>query len=252
MSDRPTVVLFDIDGTLVSTSGLARSAMEQAVTEEYGDAGAFGFSFGGMTDFAIFRRALDSMGIALERPRVQATLDRYIALLQIIMRDNAKAGGTKHRCYPGAVACVQHVAGQPHIAAGIGTGNIEAGARLKLAPFGFNELLAFGGYGSDAEAREEVIAAGASRGADKLGRPLADCRLVIVGDTPHDVSAAHANGGTCVAVCTGSATAEELHGAGADFVFDDLTSAAASHAIVTGIPLVTAPAAEPNSQPVKG
>ena len=61
------------------------------------------------------------------------------------------------------------------------------------------------------------------RGAERLGVPLAACRLVIVGDTPKDVAAAHANGGACLAVATGGASFEALVEAGAEIVCDDLT-----------------------------
>ncbi|GEM_PF-3376477 len=61
MPRRPTIVLFDIDGTLVTTGGAARRAFEQAITEQLGDASAFAFSFGGMTDPLIMRRGLEAM-----------------------------------------------------------------------------------------------------------------------------------------------------------------------------------------------
>ncbi len=230
MSPQPTIVLFDIDGTLVSTGGLAREAMQQAVREHYGDAVTFAFSFGGMTDLSIMRRGLQAQELPFERPRVDAALRRYVELLSRSL-DGAPL---HHRCYDHALQIVTAVAETPGVAAGIGTGNIEPGARLKLAPLGFNPLLRFGGFGEDGEARADLIAAGATRGADVLGCPLHDCALIIVGDTPHDVTAAHANGGICIAVATGTASRAQLVAAGADVVFDNLGQAGVLEAILGG------------------
>ena len=228
MTPRPTIVLFDIDGTLVSTGGLARKALQTAVEEHFGDAATFAFSFGGMTDRAIFRRGLEAMGEKYNDDRARPVLDRYLTLL----RDHLDAANGMHRTYRGAVDVVRRTAAEADVAAGIGTGNVEAGARLKLRPFGLNELLPFGGFGSDAEPRAEVIAHGARRGAERLGAALNDCRLVIVGDTPADVRAAHDNGGICVGVTTGTASAEQLHEAGAEHVFPGLDAEGVLDAIL--------------------
>ena len=72
-----------------------------------------------------------------------------------------------------------------------------------------------------------MIRAGAQRGAARLGVPLSACRLVIVGDTPKDVAAAHANGCECVAVATGGASFDDLVAADGDLVCHDLTDPAA-------------------------
>lgn len=214
----PTIVLFDIDGTLITTGGGARAALLRAVEARFGDPAAFStFSYGGMTDRGIFRRGLDLMGVPVTDALVDELIVAYLDGLEAALR-----AGPVWQLHPGAEALVRRVAALNHVAAGLGTGNVEAGARAKIAPFGLNSLLPFGGFGCDGEARDTLIATGARRGAERLGLPLADCDLVIIGDTPRDIASAHANGGRCVAVATGGASRAQLAAAGADALFDQL------------------------------
>ena len=76
--------------------------------------------------------------------------------------------------------------------------------------------------GCDHEDRTELIRRGAERGAAKLSAPLSDCRVVVIGDTPKDVHAAHGIGAVCMAVATGGFSAAQLREAGADRVFANL------------------------------
>ena len=87
---------------------------------------------------------------------------------------------------------------------GLGTGNIREGARVKLSRVGLFERFSFGGFGCDHEDRAALIRRGAERGAEQLGLPLSECRVVVIGDTPKDVAAALACGGECVGVGTGA------------------------------------------------
>ncbi len=106
-------------------------------------------------------------------------------------------------------------------AVGLGTGNVRAGARLKLARVGLHERFAFGGFGCDHEARDALLRVGAERGASALGAPLDACRVVVVGDTPKDVAAARAIGAECLAVATGSFSTDALAACGATWAFRD-------------------------------
>jgi phosphoglycolate phosphatase-like HAD superfamily hydrolase len=107
-------------------------------------------------------------------------------------------------------------------AVGLGTGNLRDGARLKLSRVGIFERFAFGGFGSDHEDRAALLRVGAERGAGLLGAPMAECRVVVIGDTPKDVAAAQAIGAECIAVATGSFTVAALAACGPTYVFGDL------------------------------
>ena len=228
MRPRPTVVLFDVDGTLITTGGTGRKALERAFERVHGRSDACEhFSFAGMTDRAIFREGLRAIGAEGADREIDTLLESYLAHLA-----EEVARAPVYRVHDGIVAALDALAPLDHVALGLGTGNVEAGARTKLSRVGLNHYFAFGGYGCDAEPRAELIRAGALRGAERLGVSLDACRLVIVGDTPKDVTAAHANGGECVAVATGGVPIEALIEAGADVVYRDLTDSGALAALV--------------------
>ncbi|MEM9194715.1 MAG: HAD family hydrolase [Myxococcota bacterium] len=223
----PTVVLFDIDGTLVSTGGAGRRAMELAFEEIAGSAAPLRtMSFGGMTDFAIVGTALRSLDQPADEDAIGAVLDRYIAHLP---RELDKT--TNYVIHSGVQELLAWLGPQSEMAIGLGTGNIERGARLKLGVGGLNDHFSFGGFGSDAEARAELIRRGAERGATALQVRLEDCRVVVIGDTVRDVTAAHAIGATCVAVGTGGVALHELEEAGARWVVEDLTDPSIRHEV---------------------
>jgi len=225
-------VLFDVDGTLITTGGTGRRALERAFERVHGRGDACEhFSFAGMTDRAIFREGLATIGARCTVEEIDRLLESYLAHLA-----EEVARAPVYAVHPGIVEALDSLRTRDHVALGLGTGNVEAGARTKLERVDLNRYFAFGGFGCDAEPREDLIRVGAERGAARLGLPLDACRLVIVGDTPKDVAAAHANGGACVAVATGGASLEDLIAAGGDVVCRDLTEPAARAALfgITG------------------
>lgn len=219
---RPSVLLFDIDGTLITTGGLGRRALEQAFAERYGSSESLAFSFGGMTDRAIVRAGLRGLGVDTSDTEVDAAIAHYLVALEQHTR-----AATTVRVHAGVETVLAAVLKLPRCAVGLGTGNVRRGAELKLTPVRLFEQFAFGGFGCDHVDRAELLRIGAQRGARRLDEPLASCRVVVIGDTPKDVHAAHAIGAECVAVSTGAATAAELREAGARHVFADLTDPSA-------------------------
>lgn len=223
-SMRATVVLFDIDGTLVSCGGAGRRAMELAFAELYGREDVFDFPFGGGTDRAISRRALENGGIEASDAAIDTFLETYLRHLGPTIERSEK-----YAVLPGVIALLDAI--PDRIAVGLGTGNIERGARVKLARGGIAERFAFGGFGCDHEDRARLLEAGARRGAERLRARREECRVVVVGDTPRDVEAAHAIGAECVAVATGAATIEALRDRRPAVVVRDLRERDALEAI---------------------
>jgi len=203
---RPTVLLFDIDGTLISTGGAGRRAIERAL-QVHGAADSARFSFAGMTDGAIVRRALSLAGRSTAPARMAAVLGSYV---EFLADEVARASDAEYRLCDGVLLALDAAARTPDCAVGLGTGNVERGAQIKLARVGIAERFGFGGFGSDAEDRAEVLRIGAGRGAAAFGRAPADCRVVVIGDTPMDVAAARAIGADCIAVATGPVPRSEL------------------------------------------
>lgn len=216
---RPTILLFDIDGTLLLSGGAGRRALERAFDRYCGQRDAVSnIKFGGMTDPAIAREGLIQAGVAPTAEAIQAILDLYV----LFLADELPTSSGYH-LMPGVHAVLDQVKNIPDVAVGLGTGNLRRGAMLKLSHGQLDHHFDFGGFACDSEDRGELIRVGAERGAQKLGRALSDCRVVIIGDTPKDVAAAQAIGAVCVGVGTGGFTPEELLAVGADFAFEDLT-----------------------------
>lgn len=226
---RPTVLLFDIDGTLVTTGGVGRRALERAFDARYGRRDVFkGVRFDGMTDRAIARMGLVSIGVEPTAEEIDAALADYLHVLEDEVRN---ADDTKYRLHPGMRAAVEAGLGRG-CAVGLGTGNLKVGARIKLQRVAIHDLFAFGGFGCDHEVRHELIRVGAQRGAERLGVPLTECRVVVIGDTPKDVAAAHAIGAECIGVGTGSFGPAELIACGAQHAFSDLSAPGALKALL--------------------
>ena len=216
----PTVLLFDVDGTLVNAGGAGKRAM----------AAAFGavcqapeavdrLDLRGMTDSAIFRDALRAIGHPSDDGVLSRLAESYLSLLP-----GEIARAEQYQVLPGVVGLLETLGGRPALGIGLGTGNLERGARIKLERGGIDHHFAFGGFGSDHEAREEILRIGAVRGAAYLGVPLARCRVVVIGDTPRDVAAGLGIGGEVVGVGTGGYPPPKLIELGASYGFPDLSA----------------------------
>ena len=217
----PTVLLFDIDGTLLHGGGSGRRAVARVFGERFARHEVFdAVRFHGMTDRAIVRGGLVRAGLPADEAAIDAVCAAYLAALA---EEVPRAEG--FRVMPGAAALLDALAGRPGLAVGLGTGNLREGARIKLEHARLYHHFAFGGFGCDAEDRAELIRIGAERGARHLARPLEDCSVIVIGDTPKDVAAAQAIGARSLTVQTSGFSAADLLAAGATWAFPDLTAA---------------------------
>lgn len=223
----PTVLLFDIDGTLVTTGGAGRRAMEGAFERVTGRRDATRFPFAGMTDRAIVRRGLEHVG----HDAGEASIDHLIAQYVSLLADEVRAA-SHYAVYPGILRALDAAAEAADTAVGLGTGNVRPGARIKLSRVELHERFAFGGFGCDHEDRAELLRAGAERGAARLGRARSECRVVVIGDTVRDVDAALAIGAEALAVGTGGEDLDVLRRRGATLAFRDLDEPGAIEALL--------------------
>jgi phosphoglycolate phosphatase-like HAD superfamily hydrolase len=224
MPDRrcATAILFDIDGTLLHTSGAGSRALSRAFAERYGwpDAMA-GVRLGGWTDPRIFESVCASHG----RPRGgdgRAEQVAFFALYERLLADEL-ANGPEGELYPGVPRLLERLAATPDVLVGLLTGNVAAGARLKLDHFGVWDRFAFGAFGDEAPEREDLLPVALERASALAGRRLAPADAVVVGDTPRDVAVDLAHGARIVAVATGSYREDELRAAGAGHVLEDFS-----------------------------
>jgi phosphoglycolate phosphatase-like HAD superfamily hydrolase len=226
----PTILLFDIDGTLLDAAGAGRRALRRAFAHHGWPGDVYEtMPFHGLTDRAIVRAGLRHGGVPDDDAAIGALLETYAGLL-----DEEVARSVAFVVHPGVVAALDAAAAVESVAVGVGTGNVRAGARAKLAHAGLAERFAFGGYGCDHEERTEILALGAARGAAALGVPRARCRVVVIGDTLRDVAAACDIGAESIGVGTGGTPPEALAAAGATWAFADLTAGGALDALLGG------------------
>ena len=217
-----TLVLFDIDGTLLSSSSAGRSALRRAFAEQYDDLDFFDqIRFDGKTDRQIVRELHHAAGRPERATDVgtMRVLDRYLTHLP----EELSARTDRVLALPGVFDLLSALEEQNGICLGLLTGNVVPGARLKLGAAGIDfERFRLGAYGSDSEHRPELPPIAAARAAELFGRTPHGDEIVIIGDTPADVTCGECISARTIAVATGSYTREELDLAGADHSFDTL------------------------------
>lgn len=225
------VYLFDVDGTLVWAGGAGRRAFERAVVDRCGalHAGLADLRLDGMTDRLIVREALRLMGRPFEDAFCDALLERYVEHL------GAEIHGPGYVILPGVVEALEALHARGALV-GLCTGNVAAGARLKLARGGLDRYFEWGaaavaGFAADGEDRERVVAAALRRASLRLGREVRASEALVIGDTPRDVSAAHALGVPVLAVATGRYAEGELRASGAEHVAPTLSDPGAQRVL---------------------
>ena len=213
--------LFDIDGTLVSAGGAGRLALGRALDEVYGARGPIEhYDFRGRTDPRIVFDLLGAAGWGEGdvRARLDACFAAYVRELDAMIAD-----GTRVRLMPGVADVVRALSGRQDALVGLLTGNIEAGARVKLRPTGLWPLFRVGAFGSDDPDRRRLPAVACARARAVLGQDVPFERVTIIGDTPLDVDCARACGAVAVAVATGHHPAPELAACEPDLLFEDFS-----------------------------
>ncbi len=206
--------LFDIDGTLISSFPAGVRALDRAIFDLFGMAdGVSRIDCSGMTDPAIVRAVLSPRGLD-SAENIAAVLDRYLAYLP------EEIARTQYQVLAGVRESLAFIGGHGGVLCGLATGNLERGAAIKLARGDLNRFFQFGGFGSDAEARVEIVRMAIRRARFHAGsEPI---EAVVIGDTPRDIEAAHAASTFAVGVASGRFDQSTLLSCGADLVIPDL------------------------------
>ena len=215
------LILFDIDGTILSTNGAARRAFHSALLEVYRTAGPIDdHPFDGKTDPQIARELLLYAG--LQDADIDARLDRLWEAYLRNLETELNAPGHASLLYPGVRELIDALLARSDVALlALLTGNIARGAALKLASVSLADRFAFGAFGSDSERREELPAVAVQRARERAGVDFRGRSVIVIGDTPSDVTCGRALGVRAVAVATGRHDADTLLRAGAERVFAD-------------------------------
>jgi phosphoglycolate phosphatase-like HAD superfamily hydrolase len=216
------VCLFDVDGTLVTTGGAGRAAFEAALVEDFALGSLQGnVAMSGRTDRAIAADLFAVHGVADSAANWDRLRAAYLSRLPASLAERPG------RVLPGVAELLARLAGLPHVALGLLTGNIADGARLKLGHFDLFRHFAFGAFGDvhldrDSVAREALDLVRRQFGDDQT----AEC-VWVVGDTPLDVQCARSIGARVVAVATGVHSIDELMACEPDHAVRDLGDVAA-------------------------
>lgn len=217
------LILFDIDGTLMSSAGVGRTALKRAVAKIAGnEALAEGVVLSGRVDWAIWRDILALDGYSPDE--VDAQLEDYFRLyvgeLAYVLADPTLP---KPKLLPGVSTLLEALASRPDTWLGLVTGNVEAAAWLKLGYVGIAEYFGSGAFGSEAHERGALPPLAQERATRMAnGYRFAAHEVVLIGDTAHDVACAESIGARTIGVATGTDTAETLQNAGADVVVNTL------------------------------
>ena len=216
------LILFDIDGTLLLSLGAGRRALVAAMSEDIPGiaAAAETIRFDGKTDPQIVQEMLLASGQPVDEARIEDILHRYVDYLR---RELSKPG---HRTdiMPGVMELLDRLEGEEAALLGLLTGNVVAGAGLKLESGNIRPArFQLGAYGSDHATRAELPAIAAARAEPHFGRRPSGAEIVIIGDTPADVTCGNGVGARAIGVATGAYTTDDLTAAGAYAAFTDLS-----------------------------
>jgi phosphoglycolate phosphatase len=218
MPDSPRILLFDIDGTLVSTGGAGAVAWKRAFDELYGIPADIGeFTDAGMTDPDVGAKTFEAVLHRKPTPR---------ELAQVVQRrlehlPEAVAESKGYRVLPGVPERLKQLSHEGHLL-GIITGNGDGAAAIKLARGDLNRWFTFGAYASAGVDRAGIVRRAVERGEAMLGKDVPNMEIYVIGDTPLDIQAAHAVDCTAIGVATGHYDTAALREAGADHVLESL------------------------------
>jgi phosphoglycolate phosphatase len=214
----PVAVLFDIDGTLISTGGAGARSWKWAFDKVVGIPADIGqYTDAGWTDPEVARGTFTQvMGREPTRQEMAALIAHYLAIIPDYVQESEG-----YRVLDGVYDLLPELA-EKGVLLGLTTGGTEGAAHVKLGRAKLNKYFAFGGYGSDSADRIELTRKAIERGGQLVGEPLDAADVLVVGDTPRDVKAALGAGAVPVGVASHKHTAEQLREAGAEYVIETL------------------------------
>ena len=217
----PALILFDIDGTLLLSGRAGLRAMTRAFDLTFGITNAFeGQHFGGRTDSYLVSRALQANAMPDTPEQHERFRNTYIPLLA----EEIEHPGTGHKgLMPGARELLEALADHDHLHLALLTGNYREAAEIKLQHFELWDFFEWGAFSDDSADRNALVPI-ARRRAETYDIPgEAIERVIVIGDTPHDIECARVAGAKSIAVATGGFTVDQLREAGADEVLPDLS-----------------------------
>ncbi|MEM7455861.1 MAG: haloacid dehalogenase-like hydrolase [Planctomycetota bacterium] len=203
-------LLFDIDGTLISTKGAGFAAIGRAMEEMFGVASIPAVRLHGRTDYAIISDIFADAGIAVAG-HMEAFSQLYWKYLPDALRANEQG-----EILPGVSELLEALHTDERFCVGLLTGNAKVPAMIKMQHFDLDRYFSFGGFGDTTACRNEVAKLAAESAQKQLGEQFDLSRIWVIGDTISDIHCARAINSKIVAVETGGGTPSQLAGEGPD------------------------------------
>jgi phosphoglycolate phosphatase-like HAD superfamily hydrolase len=225
-----TLLLWDIDGTLITAHGAGEAALRESLHTSFGLSSDLShIEMAGQTDRSIFRQILRAFALPETPSNITLLEKHYLGALpaQIAQRGVSP--------FPGIEKIVTEASRRDDIVQGLLTGNLRHGAQLKLNPTGYWSFLPFGAFGDDSEKRDQLGPFALRRAKEHHGIDFSPERVWVIGDTPYDVACGKAVGVKTFALATGRHSLACLREAGADAVARDLSDVPAFWRIVLAL-----------------
>ncbi len=214
------LLLWDIDGTLLTTGGAGVNALANALNREFnvnfqpkdGDP-----DIGGRTDRYITSALLQRFGKEVDAENIRRFLEAY---LEELPKQLASRTGN---VFGGIVDILDEVTRRPELAQGLLTGNLQSGAKIKLSHYNIHHYFEFGAFADDSPIRNELGPHAHRRAKEKFQYDFPSHHIFIIGDTPHDIECGKTIGAQTIAVATGTFSMEQLAPHNPSALFKDLT-----------------------------
>lgn len=225
------LLLFDIDGTLITSGGAGEGALKDAMKSRFGvEEDLQGILLAGATDARISRELLQKHNLECSSENIAALLDAYLNHLSERM--------CKHNGYllPGIVPLLESLSQREDAVLALLTGNVVRGAEIKLTHYGVWNFFEFGAFADDHHDRNELGKFARARAQERHGEEFPPERIYVIGDTPRDIECGRAIGAKTVAIATGHYSMSELKAHAPDFLFEDLSDTPSVLAALVNLP----------------
>ena len=200
-----TLLLWDIDGTLINSGGAGLDALQVALKHAFGLDGTLeGIDFAGRTDRWIMRQVFAKFSLPATEANFLRYIDAYVAALPTAL---ARPNG---QVLPGVRAILESAASREDLIQGLLTGNVRRGAETKLSFYGLWSYFAFGAFGDDGENRDELGPHALQRARAHAEAEFHPDRVWVIGDTPRDIACGRIIGAKTLAIATGNYSLAEL------------------------------------------
>jgi len=212
---REILLLWDIDGTILSAKGAGPQAFNRATRDHFGyEIPITSIEWLGATDYEIAYAFLEKAGRTVTREEATLLIDRYLSHLP------AALDATFARSMDGVQELLEHFHAQKRVDQALLTGNVRRGADIKLGYLGVDHFFLFGAFPDHSDHRNDLSHHALELAREYLHSDWSPGQVYVIGDTPKDIECGKFIGANTVAVATGSHSVDELRTHNPTVVFE--------------------------------